>query len=77
MLRINTKKQNIARYAKIKSIEIDGEEPVYNMEVAGNHNYSICGGLVVHNCMDEIRYLASTVLRHKIGKGNYKPILYR
>ena len=29
------------------------------------------------HAMDEIRYFASTVLRHKIGKGNYKPILYR
>lgn len=29
------------------------------------------------HAMDEIRYFASTVLRHRIGKGNYKPIIYR
>lgn len=63
---------------KIKSIEYVGNEDTYNMEVKGYHNFSVNGGLIVHNCMDSIRYFIYTVLRyyveneikHKvIGKG--------
>ena len=39
--------RNISR---IKSIEIIGNEDVYNMEVEAHHNYSVNGGLIVHNC---------------------------
>jgi hypothetical protein len=35
--------------AKIKSIKYIGEEPVYNMEVKDHHNFSVNGGLIVHN----------------------------
>ena len=31
-------------------------EDVYNMEVRNHHNYSVCGGFIIHNCMDAIRY---------------------
>lgn len=38
------------RGAAVVAVEDHGEEePVYNMEVEGTHNY-IAGGLVVHNC---------------------------
>lgn len=40
---------------KIKSIEFDGYEDVFNMEVADHHNYSVNGGFILHNC-DSIRY---------------------
>ena len=53
---INIKKQNGARTVKIESIELDGFAPVYNMEVVDNHDFSIFGGLIVHNCMDDVRY---------------------
>lgn len=43
-------------YAKIKNIEFAGTEDVFNMEVDTHHNFSICGGLIVHNCMDAMRY---------------------
>jgi hypothetical protein len=43
-------------------------EDVYNMEVIGTHNFSVNGGLIVHNCMDDIRYFVNTILRKKIGK---------
>lgn len=49
-------------FVGVKDVELLGTEPVYNMEVVGNHNFSINGGLIVHNCMDSIRYLAYTVL---------------
>ena len=41
--------------SKIKSIELDGYEDVFNMEVANHHNYSVNGGFILHNC-DSIRY---------------------
>jgi PBSX family phage terminase large subunit len=37
-----------------------GAEPVYNMEVADNHNFAVNGGLIVHNCMDAMRYFVKT-----------------
>ena len=63
MLPISTKKQNTVKLVGIKSIELDGIEDVYNMEVVGNHNFSICSGLIVHNCMDDIRYFVQTIMR--------------
>ena len=36
--------------ARVKSIRVIGKEDVYNMEVENTHNYSINGGLIVHNC---------------------------
>lgn len=41
----------------IKEITYIGKADVYNMEVKSHHNYSVCGGFIVHNCMDAIRYL--------------------
>jgi len=35
---------------KIKSIKHIGKQNVYNMEVANFHNFSVNGGLIVHNC---------------------------
>ena len=32
-------------------------EDVYNMEVENYHNFAVNGGLVVHNCMDCLRYI--------------------
>ena len=37
-----------------------GTEPVYNLEVADNHNFAVNGGLIVHNCMDAMRYFVKT-----------------
>lgn len=51
------------------AIEEDGEESVYNMEVDGTHCFAVNGGLIVHNCMDDIRYFANTILRHKVKRG--------
>ena len=33
------------------------------MEVDEHHNFSVNGGVIVHNCMDETRYMCNTVLR--------------
>ena len=33
---------------------------MYNMEVDGNHNFTV-NGLIVHNCMDAVRYMVNTM----------------
>ena len=35
---------------KIKSVKHIGVQDVYNMEVYDHHNFSVNGGLIVHNC---------------------------
>lgn len=71
MRQINMKKQNAARvlvpivrerYIKIKKIRPIGFKPVYNMEVQDHHNFLICDGLVVHNCIDAARYGLESVM---------------
>ena len=42
-------------YVGIESIKSVGREPVYNMEVKDLHNYSVNGGVILHNC-DALRY---------------------
>ena len=68
MLRTNTKKQNAVHLVEIAKIEIEPNEDVYNMEVMGTHNFSVNGGVIVHNCMDDIRYFVNTVLKNKQKK---------
>ena len=64
---INIQKSNIVKSVGIKSIELDGNEDVYNLEVADNHNFAVNGGLIVHNCMDSARYFVQTmkIIRRK------------
>ena len=50
---------NTVRSIGIESIEFDGYEDVYNMEVADNHNYAVNGGVVLLNC-DSCRYFVRT-----------------
>ena len=45
------------KFIKIRSIEYAGKQDVYNMEVRRHHNFSINGGIIVHNCQDASRYL--------------------
>ena len=52
-----------------------GTEPVYNLEVADNHNFAISGGLIVHNCMDSARYFVQTMNIIK-KKEKYVPSLF-
>ena len=68
MLRTNTKKQNAVHLVGIAKIEIEPNEDVYNMEVIGTQNFSVNGGAIVHNCMDDVRYFVNTVLKNKQKK---------
>ena len=67
-MRTNTKKQNAAHLVGVAKIEIEHNEDVYNMEVIGTHNFAVNGGVIVHNCMDEIRYFCNTIMKFKVGK---------
>ena len=70
MLRTNTKKQNAVHLVGVAKIECEPNEDVYNMEAMGTHNFAVNGGVIVHNCMDDVRYFVNTVLRHKSGNNN-------
>lgn len=38
------------------SVEPLSDQPVYNFEVDGTHCFAVNGGIIVHNCMDAMRY---------------------
>lgn len=40
----------------VDSVQLDNVEPVYNLEVDGTHCFSVFGGIIIHNCMDAMRY---------------------
>jgi hypothetical protein len=42
---------------KVKSVTYAGKADVFNMEVEDTHNFVIQGGVIAHNCPDEIRYM--------------------
>ena len=76
-MRTNTEKRGSVNIAKVAKIEEVQNDDVYNMEVVGTHNFAVNGGLIVHNCMDEIRYLFYTIMRHKAYKREYISIFDR
>ena len=62
----NTKKPDSVQIVSIKRMP---GEPVYNMEVDGNHNFAVNGGIIVHNCMDSTRYFCRTMGLAKLKRG--------
>lgn len=48
--------QDCLNFAKVKAIRYLGRQDVYNMEVKDHHNFSVNGGLIVHNSIDSVRY---------------------
>lgn len=42
---------------KVKSITYAGKADVFNMEVEDTHDFVIQGGVIAHNCPDEVRYM--------------------
>lgn len=62
-------------YIPLISVNLLGEQPVYNMEVDEYHNFSVDGGIIVHNCMDATRYFVKTMhLVQKNSKKQHKSI---
>lgn len=53
---------------KIKSIRFHSMQNVYNMEVEDHHNYSVDGGLIIHNCIDATRYAFEKDMLNKVGR---------
>lgn len=41
---------------RVRSVRKVGQADVYNMEVDEAHNFAIQGGLIVHNCLESLRY---------------------
>ena len=42
---------------KVLRVEECGRADVYNMEVEDTHSFVIQGGVIAHNCADEVRYM--------------------
>lgn len=42
---------------RIKSIQYAGKMDVFNMEVDDTHDFVVQGGVISHNCADEVRYM--------------------
>jgi hypothetical protein len=42
---------------KVKSIRYAGKADVFNMEVDDTHDFVVQGGIISHNCADEVRYM--------------------
>lgn len=41
---------------RVKAVRFVGYEDVYNMEVDRQHNFAVNNGVIVHNCIDALRY---------------------
>lgn len=50
----------------LKVTKISNDD-VYNMEVETYHNFAINEGLIVHNCMDCLRYICQDIPYNYIG----------
>lgn len=66
-MQTNMQERNTVRFVEIANIQEMGREDVYNMEVLRHHNFCICGGFVVHNCLDSLRYLCMTIIKMRPG----------
>ena len=38
------------------------------MEVEQHHNFAVNGGLIVHNCLDAIRYATESLSANRVAK---------
>ena len=55
---------------KVKSVTYSGKADVFNMEVEDTHSFVIQGGVISHNCADEVRYfLMSRPIKPRTAKG--------
>lgn len=57
------------KLVKVQSIKSLGQQDVYNMEVEEYENYSVDGGMIIHNCIDALRYSVEPYsAKHKNNK---------
>lgn len=56
---------------RVKSVKKTNKSlAVYDLEVPKYHNFSINGGIIVHNCIDAIRYGIQPVIDKKYRDKN-------
>ena len=60
---------------KVKSITYAGKADVFNMEVEDTHNFVIQGGVIAHNCPDEVRYMCMSRPIQPIVPAKPQPIV--
>lgn len=60
---------------RIKAIRQAGNADVYNMEVEDTHDFVIQGGVIAHNCPDEVRYMCMSKPIKPIIPVERKPII--
>lgn len=56
------KQRPVQDHVAVQSVQIVGITDVYDLSVLRYHNFAICGGMIVHNCMDAVRYLVKTII---------------
>lgn len=61
---------------RIKSIRPAGKADVYNMEVEDTHDFVIQGGVISHNCADEVRYMCMANPMKPVKVKERKPEVY-
>ena len=61
---------------KVKSIRYAGKSDVYNMEVEGTHSFVIQGGVISHNCADEVRYMCMAYPIKPLAVKERRPEVY-
>ena len=59
---------------KVARVEPIGRADVYNMEVEDTHDFVIQGGVVAHNCADEVRYACMSRPIAPRKKVDHKPL---
>jgi hypothetical protein len=50
----------------VKSVSRLGVQDVYNLEVEETHCFAVNGGLIVHNCIDSLRYALEGVRKGRL-----------
>ena len=60
---------------KVKSITYAGKADVFNMEVEDTHSFVIQGGVISHNCADEVRYMCMSRPVAPIVPQERKPVV--
>lgn len=60
---------------RVVKITYAGKADVYNMEVDDTHDFAVQGGVIVHNCPDEVRYMCMSRPVSPIVPVERKPII--
>ena len=59
-------REKAVSWRQVELISVAGYHDVYNLEVDDTHAFAVNGGIVIHNCADESRYIAQTGVRSMV-----------